>query len=359
MLDSRSLLIGGIAGFTAALLGVGFVGCQKKDGDEAAKATSGAASQGKSDEPALPPQSAEELSTPLATVDDVVITVGEFQDRVNRQSPYIRARYTSLEQKKEFLQNLIRFEVLAKEGIRRGYDKDPEVVRTMKQVMIQKLMKEQFDGSITPEAVTEEEMRAFYQEHLDDYNRPEEVRASVIVLASKADADKVANEAKGEAGKNNTGFRQLVTAHSTDEESKLRGGDLRYFDRNTDVVPKPVAEAAFGLEKTGAVAGPIEGGDGKFYILKLTGRRKALSKSFDEVKRQIQNRLYRDRRSDSQQSFIDGLEKKSQITIHEENLAKVRVDASPSAVNKAGAHGALPSFEDLTGAGDGHDHGGH
>ena len=93
-----------------------------------------------------PPQSAEELKAPLAKIDDVTITLGEFQERINRQSPYIRARYTSLEQKKEFLDSLVRFEVLAKEAYQRGFDKDPEVVRTMKQVMIQKLMRDEFDS---------------------------------------------------------------------------------------------------------------------------------------------------------------------------------------------------------------------
>ena len=79
----------------------------------------------------------------------MTITLGEFQERINRQSPYIRARYTSLEQKKEFLDSLVRFEVLAKEAYRRGLDKDPEVVRTMKQVMIQKLMRDEFDAKVT------------------------------------------------------------------------------------------------------------------------------------------------------------------------------------------------------------------
>src|SRR4029077_17975835 len=105
--------------------------------------------------PSSPPQSAEELKAPLAKIDDVVITLGEFQERINRQSPYIRARYTSLEQKKEFLDSLVRFEVLAKEAFRRGLDKDPEVVRTMKQVMIQKLMRDEFDVKITADTVTD------------------------------------------------------------------------------------------------------------------------------------------------------------------------------------------------------------
>ena len=38
---------------------------------------------------------------------------------------------------------------------------------------------------------------------------------------------------KGDAGKTNKGFRDLVTKYTSDEETKLRGGDLRYFDMTT------------------------------------------------------------------------------------------------------------------------------
>src|SRR5579863_6426820 len=122
MRTALTVLIGVALGYGLAL------GCQKKDVSSQAgppgKATPGGGG------PSAPPQSAAELNAVLAKIDDVTITLGEFQERINRQSPYIRARYTSLEQKKEFLDSLIRFEILAKEGYRRGLDKDPEVVRT-------------------------------------------------------------------------------------------------------------------------------------------------------------------------------------------------------------------------------------
>jgi len=120
-------------------------------GATACQETKKKSAKDKTAQKAQPGQSPADLSTPLAKVDDVVITVGELQERLNRQSPYIRARYTSLEQKKEFLDSLIRFEVLAKEAERRGFDKDPEVIRTMKQVMIQKLMKDEFEVRVTPD----------------------------------------------------------------------------------------------------------------------------------------------------------------------------------------------------------------
>src|SRR5512138_864224 len=147
-----------------AVVATAAVGCHKKSDED--KAASQARAAGGA---TAPPQSAEELKTPLAKIDDVTITLGEFQERINRQSPYIRARYTSLEQKKEFLDSLIRFEVLAKEAARRGLDKDPEVVRTMKQVMIQKLMRDEFDVKITADTITDAEMKSYYDANLAEY----------------------------------------------------------------------------------------------------------------------------------------------------------------------------------------------
>lgn len=302
-------------------------GCQKKESSDpsAAKAGSGQVGPGGG---SSPPQSAEELKAPLAKIDDVTITLGEFQERINRQSPYIRARYTSLEQKKEFLDSLVRFEVLAKEAYRRGLDKDPEVVRTMKQVMIQKLMRDEFDAKVTAENVPDAEMKAYYDANLNEYVKPEEVRASAIVLKNKAQADRVALEARGDAGKTNKGFRDLVMKYSADEATKLSGGDLRYFDATDKELPAPVVKAAFALVNTGDVSTVVDAGNGSYYVLKQTGRRKSLTKSFDDAKAAIRNKLFRDNRIKAQKDFVDNLRTTSKVEINEANLAKVRIDTS-------------------------------
>ncbi|MFT3698250.1 MAG: peptidyl-prolyl cis-trans isomerase [Kofleriaceae bacterium] len=278
--------------------------------------------------PAQPAQSQEELKAVLAKIDNTTITIGEFEERINRQSPYIRARYTSLEQKKDFLDSLVRFEILAKEAYKRGLDKDPEVVRTMKQVMIQKLMRDEFDSKITADSVKDADMQTYYQANLGEYVKPEEVRASAIIMKNKAQADRVLLEAKGDGGKTNKGFRDLVTKYTQDEETKLRGGDLRYFDATNKDLPAPVVKAAFTLVNTGDVSGVVDGGDGKFYILKQTGRRKSMTKSFDEAKPQIRNKLFREQRMQAQKDFVEGLRQQAKIEIDEANLAKVRIDTS-------------------------------
>ena len=315
---------------TAMWLGLLGLGCHKSETEPARELTNEPA-PARPGAPNLPTQSSEELKTPLAKIDDVTITLAEFQERINRQSPYIRARYTSLEQKKEFLDSLIRFEVLAKEAYRRGMDKDPEVIRTMKQVMIQKLMRDEFDTKITADTVADAEMRAYYDANLAEYLKPEEIRASAIIVRNKAQADRVALEARGDAGKTNKGFRDLVMKYSADEDTKLRGGDLRYFDTATKDVPPGVVKAAFQLYNTGDVSTAIDAGNGTFYVLKQTGRRKSVTKTFEDAKQQIRNKLFRDKRLQAQKDFVDGLRTKTKIEINEANLAKVRIDTSAAA----------------------------
>ncbi len=318
----------------AMTLAVGaFSGCNKSDSDSAEAPAANAQGAAPS-----APQTEEELSAVLATVDGVEITVAEFQDRINKQSPYIRARYTSNEQRREFLDNLVRFEVLAQQAQTEGYDKDIDVVRTMKQVMIQKLMKTRFEEGIRPEDIKEADMQAYFDSNPGEYNKPEEVRVSAIILDDAAKAKTVAKDALGEAGRTNKGFRELVVAHTTDEESKKRGGDLRYFSKESSNVPKEVIEAAFTLKKTGDVVGPISAGSA-FYIIKQTGHRKAINKTFDEVKRQIQNRLYREMRTQAQKDYVEKLKASAKIEIFDDKLGTVQIDTSAPDEAAHGAHG--------------------
>jgi peptidyl-prolyl cis-trans isomerase C len=297
-------------------LGAAAVGCKSEGSGGVAEAR-----------PGQPPQPAGDLSAPLAQVDDVVITVKQLQDDLNRQSAYVRSRYQSKEQKRVLLDNLIRFEILAKEAARRGFDRDPEVIQTMKSAMISKLLREELSSGIKPEDVPDSEMRAAYEARRAEFDRPEEVRVSAVIVKAKRTAEQVARLAKSEQGMSNKAFRDLVGKYSVHEESKLRGGDLRYFHRSSSEVPQPVIEAAFALEKTGDVAGPIAAG-GRLYVIKQTGRKKAVVRTYEQVKRQIQNELYKDKREESQKQFVQDLRGKAKVQVFENNLKKVRVDSS-------------------------------
>ena len=227
-----------------------------------------------------PAQDKGDLSQVVAQVGDETITVGDLQERLNKQSPFIRARYTTLDKKKEFLDNLVRFEVMAGEAQKRGYDKDPEVQRVMKQQMISKFLQKDFESTLKVEDVPDADVEKYYKDHPEEFNKKDEVRVSEILVKDKPKADKAYAEAKAQpktAGADQKGFRDLVTKYSEDDESKARGGDLTFFDKDSTAYPKPIIEAAFKLGDVGDVSPPIKTDKG-WVVLKLTQKRPGFSR---------------------------------------------------------------------------------
>ena len=275
------------------------------------------------------PEQTGELAQVVAKVDDSVITLGDVQDGINKQAPFVRARYSTPEKKKEFLDNLIRIEVMAKEAEKRGYDKDPEVLRVMKQQMIAKFLRKDFESKLKVEDVPDADVEKYYKENPAEFNRPDQVRVSQIIVKDKAKADKVVREASAVSKTDPKPFRDLVTKYSEDEDSKARGGDLTSFDRATTAVPRPIVEAAFALKDVGDISPPVKLEQG-YAVLRLTQKQAGFSRPLAEVKRQIQQRLFRDLRTKSMDAFVADLRAKYTVTIDEANLAKVTVDTGMS-----------------------------
>jgi peptidyl-prolyl cis-trans isomerase C len=292
----------------------------------------------------------------VAKVDDSMITVAEMQDKINKQSPFVRARYTTPEKKKEYLDSLIRFKVLANEAERRGYDKDPEVIRVMEQQMISKFLQKDFESKLKVEDVPDADVEKYYKDHPAEFNQKDEVRVSEIVVKDKSKADKALAEAKAlpkasPIGADQKGFRDLVTKYSEDEDSKSRGGDLSFIDKDNSKLPKPLVEAAFKLAEVGDLTAVKT--DNGWVVLRLTQKRPGFNRPLAEVKRQIQQRLFRDLRSKAMDNFVTDLKKKSTIDVHEENLAKVVIDTGPAGAGLNPAMGTLggPSPMGMTPAG--------
>src|SRR6185295_5493343 len=68
----------------------------------------------------------------VATWNGDQFTDAELKARFSEMNPYQRARYQTLEARKEYVEGLARFEILAQEAQRRGIANDPDVVDTAK-----------------------------------------------------------------------------------------------------------------------------------------------------------------------------------------------------------------------------------
>jgi peptidyl-prolyl cis-trans isomerase C len=299
------------------------------------------------------PKDAKKSGPVIAKGNGITITADEFKARLDEQSPFIRSRYTTLERKKEFLDNLVRFDVLAREAERQGLANDPDVQLTLKKIMVQKLVQKNFQDLDGAKDLPEAELQKYYDEHKADYFRPKRVRLSAIVLNAPANSpdrakkSKLAKDAlakiKADEKKNPLAFAQAVTQYSDDAASKAVGGDLQFKSEEelTASYSKPVADAALAL-KVGDTSGVIETQQG-FFILKATGQQEELNRSFDQVKPQIANKLFREKKTKEFDEWLKRLKEDAKVTIDDKALEAIPVSAEPGPGGMGGGMmGAMP-----------------
>lgn len=303
----------------------------------------------------------------VARVGDHAITLAEFEARLNQQSPFARSRYSSLQRKKEFLDSLVRFELLALDAQKKGFDQDPDVQLAMKQAMVKKLTADEIRGLVKLADITDADVAAYYNEHLDEFDKPAEVRASQIVVADEGAARKLLAEMlpkiQAEPRRARQIFADYVRLHSTDEATKRMAGDLQFFGapdekrvlRTPDQPPvdAAIAAAAVALEKVGDVhTAPIQTAAG-WHLVQKTGFRRPYKRELDDVKTSIRNKLFRVRKSESMEAYVQRLREGAQVVIDEAVVGEAQVkpsegpvpDLTPPYMRGPGAPGGLPGLE--------------
>jgi len=142
-------------------------------------------------------------------------------------------------------------------------------------------------------AVSDDELRKYYDENALRYTSPEERRASHILIKADKDApaaDRAKAKARAEALRaelkaNPAAFAELAKKNSDDPGSAQRGGDLDFFARGAMV--KPFEDAAFSLEP-GSLSGVVESDFG-YHIIQVTAKRGGDKKSYESVRAEIED----------------------------------------------------------------------
>lgn len=282
-----------------------------------------------------------ERGTVLAKVGDVVITQKDFENRLAEQAPFARARFTSAQRKQEFLDSLLRFEVLAKEAEAKGYDQDPEVQLARKQAMVRKLMAEEVPKLVKLSDITDAEIAAYYQEHLAEFDKPAEVRAAHLLVKDEATAKKLLAELLAKIGDKKQEardiFAEFVRHHSEDAGTREAGGDLQFFGKpgesrveRAPMLPEvapPVALAAWGLEGVGDIAPePVRSSAG-FHLVQKTGFKRAYKRELTDVQQTIRNKLFRVKKTTALEKYVADIKAKVKIEIDERVLAEAKAPA--------------------------------
>jgi peptidyl-prolyl cis-trans isomerase C len=230
------------------------------------------------DKPAAAPQPA---AAAQATADPIIIAAGDVTIRQSEFESALKTLPAEYQQyamgtgKKQFAEDFLRMKLLAREGMKAGLDKDPEVTRQlalMRENLVANAQLQSIEKSIT---ISDQDLMKVYDSKKNDY---EQVTAKHILIAFKgspaAQAGKpelTEEQAKAKAADlrkqilAGASFEELAKKESDDTGSGANGGELGEFNHG-QMVPE-FEQAAFAA-KVGEVTEPVRTQYG-YHIIKV------------------------------------------------------------------------------------------
>jgi peptidyl-prolyl cis-trans isomerase D len=168
--------------------------------------------------------------------------------------------------------------------------------------------------------VNESDLRSYYEQNVDRLSGPEERRASHILITAAQDASAderqkareqaqalLAQLRQAPAPARANLFAELARKHSQDPGSAARGGDLDYFGRGA--MTPPFEQAVFAL-KQGELSEVVETDFG-YHLITVTGIKKPKAKTYAELRpsleAELRNQQAQARYAEAAEAFTNGV----------------------------------------------------
>jgi len=269
-----------------------------------------------------PAKASKPTGAVLAEVSGTTITVDSFKKEMEALPPYLKPMTETADGKKEMLETMIIRELILQEAGKAGIENTPAVKEKLeelkKRLVVEAYLKQKVEEQ---SKVTDEELQKFYNENKDKFKTGDQAKASHILVKSEKEAKDILAQLK--SGGN---FEELAKKHSTDGAA-AKGGDLGWFSKDK-MIPE-FSKVAFAM-KEGEVSGIVKTEFG-YHIIKLTGKRAAGTRSFEEVKDQIKAAILPSKQQEVFTKLKDDLKKGGKYTIKEDVLKSLGGTASEKA----------------------------
>ena len=230
--------------------------------------------------------------TVLVTQGEVEFTVRDFDAASKRIPDDVRPGYmANFNRVVQDLTNLLALKVISERARQEDFLERPDIQAELAIVENQLLAGRFLDEWVAnqPEPDYEQQARERYLLNREDYQDPETVDVSHILIKpdirSDEEARKLAEEIleKAKAGDRET-FKELAKEYSEDRGSATGGG--LYQRARRDGLVKPFSDAAFTAKEFNVAFGPVKTDFG-YHIMMVHERYPPRQKTFDEVKNTI------------------------------------------------------------------------
>jgi hypothetical protein len=144
--------------------------------------------------------------------------------------------------------------------------------------------------------VSDEEIRRYYNEHMDEFRKKPEVLLYQILVKDKDEAVKIRGALKNSPGK----FEEIAKEQSISLEAS-KGGFMGYFEEGT--LPKDMEEVVFSL-RPNTISPVVESSYG-FHIFKITEKKKGRLLFLKVVSPEIKNKLLSGKLRKAYRDFLE------------------------------------------------------
>ena len=263
-------------------------------------------------------------ATPALASDPVVARAGDKEITASQIQPYLAkvspAERDALLQNPAALSRAVRTILLQRQLLDEAksaeWEKKPETQALLARVR-DAAIAESFLESVTaipPDYPGDSEITALYDSRKDSLRLPTQYRLAQIFIASSEDKAKAKSEAGALAKQVKSGdFADLAKANSDEPVSAAKGGEVGWLAE--DSIQPAIRKALSGAGKD-AIAGPIELGDG-FYFVKILDLREPRTATLDEVRPQLVAALRQERAALNRQAYLERLQAKAPVTLNE------------------------------------------
>ena len=277
----------------------------------------------------------------VAKIGPRTLTVGDLETLISQRSHLSRQALSDEKRLVTWINDEVEALVLAEGAIKRGLDREPATLQTYNKSLVQMFVRKEVDNKINVDTIEDAEVKAYFETHRDNYEQPEQRRASHIVVDNKDKAIELIKEARGTKPND---FVQLARTHSLDQETRLRGGDLLFFTKEGRVfggsgapIDSSLVNVAFALTHAGEVAAePIDLGNGKFSVLRLVDIREASRRSLADSKVAIVRMLVRQKRQAALEQRMGELKKAAKVETFDRLLDDIVLPKPPPAPPRTG-----------------------
>ncbi|MCP4690176.1 MAG: peptidylprolyl isomerase [Desulfobacterales bacterium] len=241
----------------------------------------------------------------LAKVGDEEITMDNFEAVLTMVPPQYRQQLTTPQAKGQLLNQIIEGMLLAKEARRLELDKQPKTRYMLKSAADQVLIKELVQEIQAGVKISEEDIKAYYDQNQAKFQSPPEIKARHILVKNEEEAKEI------RTALDNGGVFEDLAKEKSVGPSKDKGGDLGWFGKGR-MVPA-FEEAAFAMKK-GEISQPVKTRFG-WHIIQVEDSRPAAAKPLEQAKAQIHSSLLQEKTKAAMKEIRERLEKEVKIEI--------------------------------------------